>query len=207
MAFFLFGRRKSKSRKTVKKGKKPPAAVLRKCRKLKIKTTKKVGSKRVYRKLSLLRKLIKKKTKKSKRSKRSRKVHRRKSSFGRIKSRFQFGSAAEFTNAGPSNYGYNQKAMQKPGILNQSSQIVFDQAANDARPPNMRVPSDTKLPIYGVARPFFVDDVPTQVAPEWTGMGQPDGSIYNIGGPFVGYSKPASYGRRRRSTRRRRMVY
>lgn len=54
---FLFGK-KRKMRKTTKK---PPAALLKKCRKYRIKTTMKKGGKKVYRKVSVLKKLIKKK--------------------------------------------------------------------------------------------------------------------------------------------------
>jgi hypothetical protein len=205
MAFFLFGKKKkSKSRKTTKK---PPAAILKKCRKLKIKTTKKVGSKRVYKSVSMLKKLIRRKSKKTHR-KSHRKSHRRshrRSGFGKIKSRFQFGSAGEFTNSGPSDFGYNQKVMRRDGILNQSSQIIVDAAANAARPNGMIVDASTKLPIYGVGRPFFTETVPTQIAPEWNAMGQPDGSMYNVGGPFVGYSAPAAFGRMRRYRARRRV--
>lgn len=205
MAFFSFGKKK-RTRKSSKagKGRKPPAALLKKCRKLKIKTTKKRGSKRVYRSVSLLKKLIKRKARKARKTRKgSRKSHRR-SGFGRIKSRFQFGSAGEFTNSGPSDFGYNQKLMRRDGILNQSSQIIVDAAANTARPNGMVVDGTTKLPIYGVGRPFFTETMPTQISAEWNAMGQPDGTLYNVGGPFVGYSSPASFGRRVRRVRRTR---
>jgi hypothetical protein len=49
--------------------------------------------------------------------------------------------------------------------------------------------------MYGVYRPFFTEQVPTQVGPNGIGfMGQPDGSLYPVGGPFSKYS---SFGRRR----------
>jgi hypothetical protein len=195
MVFFSFGKkRKSTRRKSVKK---PPAAILKRCRKLKIKTTKKVGSRRVYRSLSLLRKLIKKKSKKikkAKKSKRSKKAKRR-SRFGSVKSKFSFGSGAYFSNAGPAGYGYNQPVVQNYGILPQSSQIVTAES-NFERPMGSQLP-EKDIPNYGVARPFFTENIPTQVGPKYTGMRQSDGSIYNIGGPFVGYRTPA-YGQRRR---------
>ena len=56
---------KSSRRKSVRK---PPAALLKRCRKYHIKTTKKVGKHRVYKSITVLKKLLKKKLKK--------KVHR-----------------------------------------------------------------------------------------------------------------------------------
>jgi hypothetical protein len=195
MAFFLFGKKRRTRRKAGKKTRKPPAAILKKCRKLKIKTTKKVGSKRVYRSISLLKKLIKNKSKKSKKS---RKVHRRK--HRKVKSKFSFGSST-FTNAGPSGYGYNQAIVQNPGILSQSSMIVTPES-NLARPTEMQLPLGQDL-AYGVGRNFFTETVPTQIAPNWNVMRQPDGSAYGVGGPFSAYKSPA-FGRRRvRMTRRK----
>jgi hypothetical protein len=185
MAFFLFGKKKRtrKSGKSGKKTRKPPAAILKKCRKLKIKTTKKVGSKRVYRSVSLLKKLIKNKSRKSKKTRRNRKV----------KGRFSFGSST-FTNAGPSGYGYNQPVQQNPGILSQSSMIVTPES-NLARPMGMQLPPGQDL-AYGVGRNFFTEIVPTQTPPQWGFMGQPDGSVFGVGAPFSAYNKPA-FGRRR----------
>lgn len=196
MATFLFG--KKKRRTTRKKGsRKPPASLLRKCKKLKIKCTRKVGNRRVYRKTSILKKLVSKKMKmhrrKGRKVHRRRRVHRRSTGFGRIrKSRF----GADFSNAGPSNYGYDQKVIQNPGILNQSSQIVTA-TTNDSRPTGLGLPGEF-VPTYGVGRPFFNETVPTQVGPNWNFMGQPDGSAFAVGGPFVGYKLPASFGRGRR---------
>lgn len=61
-----FGKRRRKSRKVKKtrKVKKIPKKIIRLCKKLKIKTTVKRGSKRVYKKLSVLKKQIKMKMKK-----------------------------------------------------------------------------------------------------------------------------------------------
>jgi hypothetical protein len=191
MAFFLFGKRKI--RRSAKKTKKPPAALLRRCRKLKIKTTKKVGRSKRYRSASLLKKLIKRKMKKMKKVKKMKhRTHRRRG--------FSFGSAA-FTNAGPANYGYNQPVVQTPGILSQSSQIVT-QASNATRPMDLQVPPGTP-DIYGVGRTFFTETVPTQYPPNWGFMGQPDGSMIPVGYPINGYKSPA-FGMRRR--RRRRQV-
>lgn len=187
MAFFLFGKKRRTRRKASKAGKKtrkPPAAILKKCRKLKIKTTKKVGSKRVYRSISLLKKLIKNKSRKSRKT---RKVHRK------VRSKFSFGSST-FTNAGPSGYGYNQQVVQNPGILSQSSMIVTPES-NLARPAEMQLPLGQDL-AYGVGRNFFTETVPTQIAPNWNVMRQPDGSAYGVGGPFSAYKSPA-FGRRK----------
>jgi hypothetical protein len=77
LSLFGFGKkRKSKNKRT---NKKPPAKLLRLCKKLKIKVTIKRGSKRVYKKVTLLKKLCKRKMK----LKKSRKVRKqRKSRFG-----------------------------------------------------------------------------------------------------------------------------
>jgi hypothetical protein len=73
-----FGKKKRSSRqvthhrKGTRKGKsarKPPASLLRRCKKYRIKTTKKSGKRRVYRKVSVLKKLLNKKLKKLKKSK------------------------------------------------------------------------------------------------------------------------------------------
>jgi len=59
MAFlgFSFGKKRKVSKKTSKKVAKPPAKLLRLCKKYRVKATKKVGSKRVYKKVSALKKL------------------------------------------------------------------------------------------------------------------------------------------------------
>jgi hypothetical protein len=77
LSLFGFGKkRKSKNKRT---NKKPPAKLLRLCKKLKIKVTIKRGRKRVYKKVTLLKKLCKRKMK----LKKSRKVRKqRKSRFG-----------------------------------------------------------------------------------------------------------------------------
>ena len=72
--------RKVKSRK-VRKGKssrkvKPPKALLRKCKKYHIKTTKKVGGRRVYRPTTVLKKLLRKKMKKMKKNHKVRRSRR-----------------------------------------------------------------------------------------------------------------------------------
>ncbi len=186
MAFFLFGKKKRSSRKP-RKASKPPAALLRKCRKFKIKTTKKVGKSRVYRSASLLKKLLKKKMKKAKKAK---KVHRKSKRSHRKYNRrgFSFGSSM-FTNAGPANYGYNQPVVQTPGIMSQSSQMVTANS-NPSRPMEMQL-APGELPVYGVGRPFFTETVPTQVPPQWDFLGQPDGSMFAVGSPIVGYRSPA----------------
>ena len=189
--FFSFGKKKRTSRSTKKKGsRKPPAALIRMCKKHGIKCTRKVGHKRVYKSVSVLKKQLRRKKnlkkKKSVRRKSVRKVRRS------TRRSFRFGDAAPFTPA--SNYGYNQSVPQAAGVLSQSSQVVT--AANNAnRPPGFGV-DPAALPIYGVYRPFFTENVPTSVGPSWNFMGQPDGSLYPVGGPFSGYT---SFGKRRRA--------
>jgi len=65
MLSFLFGKKKKKVRSVKRKGsRKPPANLIKACRKYKIKCTKKVGGRRVYKKISVIRKLISNKLKK-----------------------------------------------------------------------------------------------------------------------------------------------
>jgi hypothetical protein len=183
--FLSFGRKKRKSvKKTVKK---PPARLIKMCKKYRIKCTKKVGKKRVYKSVTVLKKQLKRKMKHHKAKKTVRNIKKRS-----VRRRFRFGDAAPFTN--PTDFGYNQKVQQAPGVLSQSSQVVTP-ANNINRPPGFGVdPSD--LPIYGVYRPFFTEQVPTMVGPNSIGfMGQPDGSLFPVGGPFSRYT---SFGKRRR---------
>ena len=187
--FLSFGKKK---RKSVKRSvRKPPAALLRKCRKYRVKTTIKRGRKRVYKKVSVLKKELSKKMKKAKKAKKTKRSRR---STGRkvIRRRFNFGSSgAPFVNS--PNFGYNQAIPQAAGTLSQSSQVVSDINANQNRPPGFGL--DTKnVPTFGVYRPFFTENVPCQVGPSWNFMGQPDGSEFPVGGPFSGFS---SFGRRR----------
>jgi len=178
--FLSFG----KKRRIVRKNRKPPASLLRKCKKHHIKTTIKRGKKRVYKKVSILKKELRRKIAKARKthktgrkgSRKSRKVVRR---------RFHFGSAAPFVN--PSNYGYNQAVPQAAGTLAQSSQVIPNAIANENRPPGFGV-SSSAIPTFGVYRPFFTENVPTTVGPSWNFMGQPDGTSYPVGGPFAGYT-------------------
>jgi hypothetical protein len=204
MAIFLFGKKKKMRRRSSKKSRKlvrkPPASILKKCKKLKIKATKKVGSKRIYRSLSLLKRLIKRKMRKMK--KKDKAMSKRRMSFGyRRRRRFQFGAPAEFSNAGPSGYGFNQDLVQKYGILNQSNMIVPDQESNIIRPGKLQMPID-EIPVHGVGRKFFNEMVPTQLPAEWSFYRQPNGDLLPNGAPFYRYTAPAAFGRRRRRTRR-----
>lgn len=186
----FFGSRK-KTRKSVKKtGKRPARSLLKMCRKYKIKCTRKVGRRRVYKSTTVLKRQLRKKMKLAKRSKRSKRSKRR------VRRQFRFGNTA--TNSSvftpPTNFGYNQKVQQAQGVLSQSSQVVTP-ANNINRPPGFGV-DPASLPVYGVYRPFFTEQVPTQVGPNSIGfMGQPDGSLYPVGGPF---SKFTQFGKRRR---------
>ena len=183
MGFFSFGKKKKRSVKKKKVVRKPPAKLLKMCKKLKIKVTIKRGKKKVYKSVKVLKKLISKKRKQLKKKKSPR------------RNRFSFGNSAPFVN--PAGYGYNQPVIQNQGILNQSSQMVTSSSDNANRPPGLNLPNGS-VPTYGVYRPFFTEQVPTQVGPRDLGfMGQPDGSLYPVGGPFSGYKTP-SFGKRRR---------
>ena len=193
MGFFSFGKRKKTKRSTKGRGRKPPAAILRKCKKLRIKVLIKKGKKRVYRKLGLLKKLIKRKMK-SKRTKKSKKSKRSKRSKRVLRRRFGFGSAS-FSNNVP-NYGYNQPVVQNLGSLPQTNQYVTA-ASNDLRPPELSL-SQAESRVMGVYRPFFGDQVPTQVGPrDLMFMGQSDGTSFPVGGPFARFTTP--FGRKRRA--------
>jgi len=194
----LFGKRRSRKVRKARKVHKLPTKIVKMCRYLKIKCTKKVGNHRVQRSLTVLKRLIKKRMKmrkshkKVRRVKRVRRVRQRRSRFG--------SSIGGFSNAGPSNYGYNQKVEQYPNILSQSSQMVTS-GTNQFRPNGLGL-SEEYVPTYGVGRQFFTETVPTQVGPNWNFMGQPDGTMYPVGGPFSRYTSPA-FGRRRMERRRR----
>ena len=193
MNFFSFGKKKRRSTKG-KSVRKPPAALLRKCKRHRIKCTMKKGGKRVYRKTSVLKKLLRRKMKKMKKARKHRKVHRRRAAgFGRRRRRSGFGMGSPFLN--PDNYGYNQKVQQYPQTLSQSSSVV-DSKSNLTRPEGMTVDS-ANVPVYGVNREFFGQKVPTQVPANWNFMGQPNGSLYPVGAPFYGYTKPInSFGKK-----------
>ena len=58
MGLFDFGKkRRTVKRKMVKSHRKPPARLLKLCKKYRVKATKKVGGKRVYKKVAVLKKL------------------------------------------------------------------------------------------------------------------------------------------------------
>ena len=191
--FLSFGRKKRKTSLKKKNVKKPPARLIKMCKKYHIKVTKKVGKKRVYKKVAVLKKQLKRKMKNVRKSKKTVGKGKKKSVKKKtVRRRFHFGNAATFSQ--PTNYGYNQKVEQAPGVLSQSSQVVTP-ANNINRPPGFGV-DPSQLPIYGVYRPFFTEQVPTMVGPNSIGfMGQPDGSLFPVGGPFSAYT---SFGKRRR---------
>ena len=196
MALFSFGKKK-RVRSTRKSGKKPPAALLKKCRKFKIKTTMKKGNKKVYRKVRVLKKLLAKRMRKlhKKRHTKRRVVHRRKRVVQRRRG-MGFGEVTDYPfNPSPVNYGYNTPVQQYPGTLSQSS-TVSNEKMNISRPEGTGVPQDN-LPVYGVYRNFFGQDVPTQIPPNWDFMGQPDGSVFAVGSPFQRYTKPIAFGKKR----------
>ena len=78
--FFGFGRKK-RSSKSAGKHKKPPARLIKMCKRHKIKCTKKVGKRRVYKSVTVLKRQLKKKMKhrKGKRSRKTRRTRRRRS--------------------------------------------------------------------------------------------------------------------------------
>ena len=202
MALFSFGKKRKVSRK---KGKKPPAALLKKCKKHGIKTTMKKGGKRVYRKISVLKRLLARKIKshrkKSKSHRKKSKSHRKKPrrcwSMGR---RSRFGEVAGYSFENPLNYGYNQPDKQYPQTLSQSSTVVNEQM-NNSRVEGLTL-EKSQVPTYGVFREFFGQDVPTQVPPNWNFMGQPDGSLFAVGSPMQRYTKPInSFGKKNKKTR------
>ena len=187
MVLFSFGKRRKKSKKICKK---PPAALLKRCRKYHVKTTMKRGKHRVYRKVSILKKLLARKIRKMKKSRKSRKSHKK-----TYKRRSHFGlSEYDFTK--PSNYGYNSKVQQYPGTLSQTISTVT--AKNNISRPEGFSFQDGEIPSYGVYRQFFGEQVPTQVPANFNFMGQPDGNLMAVGLPFQRYTTPNSFGKRRR---------
>jgi hypothetical protein len=203
LSLLNFGKKKRKSRS--KKGRKPPAKILKMCKRFKIKCTKKVGKRRVYKSAATLKKQLKRKMRKVRRrksGKKSRRTRRRVSSFGfsfgALKTRrSRFGATPAAFNQ-PGNYGYNQAVVQNPGILSQTSQVVTAES-NGSRPTQMQLPPGN-IPTYGTNKMFFTESVPTTVPPEWFVMGQPDGPPVPVGSPFYGYKTP--FGRRRKVRRR-----
>ena len=199
MAVFSFGKKIKRRVHTRKGAKKPPAALLKKCRKHHIKTTMKKGGRKVYRKVSVLKKLLARKLRTLK--KKGRKVHSRKTTHsGRVPLRgMGFGSSMGSAFIQPANYGYGQNIEQYPQLLSQSSQVSNSQM-NLSRPEGMGL-VEADLPVYGVYRNFFGQEVPTQLPANYNFMGQPDGSLYPVGAPFQAYKKPiASFGKKKRST-------
>jgi len=196
---FHFGKKKRKSRS--KKVRKPPAKLLKMCKRFKIKCTKKVGKRRVYKSASVLKKQLKQKMRKSRKVRKVRRVSRFGFSFGALKSRrSRFGMPSAYNNNVP-NYGYNQSAAQNPGILSQTSQVATADS-NGSRPNGMQLPPGN-IPTYGTNKMFFTESVPTTVPPEWFVMGQPNGvPPVPVGSPFYGYKTP--FGRRYKKMVRRR---
>jgi hypothetical protein len=193
MKLFSFG----KKRKTRKVSKKPPAALLKRCRKYRIKTTMKKGGKRVYRKVALLKKLLKKKIRKMKKARKVRKVSKktRKSKSRKVKRRMGFGADGyEFTK--PANYGFDQSVQQYPGTLSQTISTIT--AKNNISRPEGFSFEEGQLPAYGVFRDFFGEAVPTQVPPNYNFMGQPDKSLMPVGYPFQRFTTANSFGKRLR---------
>ncbi len=117
MDLFSFGKRRRKIKRTVKT---PPKALLRRCKKYRIKTTVKRGIRRVYKTVKVLKKLLSKKLKKIKKMrKRAKKMRKRVKKNKTHKVRYAgFGELNAFSK--PSNYGYNQEVVQTEGVLPQT---------------------------------------------------------------------------------------
>jgi len=206
-----FGKKK-RSRRVKRAVRKPPARLLKLCKRYGIKTTRKVGRRRVYKPVKYLKKaclkrarsLVKKLKKLKKRAasfgRRGKMSHRRKS-MRRPRSRstryLAFGNVMGSTFEQPENGGYNQPVKVTQQTLSQTSSVVNNKT-NSSRPGAMQLPAGTG-DVYGVNREFFGQKVPTQTPPEWNYMIQPDGSYYPVGAPFYGYKTPiatAAFGKK-----------
>ena len=184
MGIFSFS---TKKRVVLKKHvKKPPANIIKQCKKYKIKITVKRGSKRIYKKLSILKKQIKKARKKSK--KKVRKTVRKRRY---IRRNFRFGSAPFVKSE---KFGYDEKEKASLGILDQSISMVT-QKNNINRPPGFGL-EPNMIPTYGTYAPFFGEKIPKVIPPNWNFMGQPDGSLYPVGAPFSRYTT-AAFGKKK----------
>ena len=178
--FFLFGKKQKSKRRHSKK---PPASLLKMCKKYKVKTMKRVGNKKVYKRSSVLKKQCKVKARLMKKQKHKAKPSNRRtrrSGFGNTVMGYQFEN--------PLNYGFNQPVKQYPQVLSQSNSVVNKQM-NNLRPDSMKL-SSSDLPVYGTYRKFFGQDVPTQLPPQWNFMGQNGGSSVAVGSPFYKYTSP-----------------
>lgn len=184
---------------------KPPSALIKKAKKYHIKVTKKVGRKRVYKRVSLLKKQIKKAIRKLRKSRKVRKVRKgrkvrkvRKSRKVRKVRKSHFGGAqpAMFESES-AQYGYYNPVDQYPGTESQSSSYVADLARNSDRPLDFQLPPDA-VPTYGTYKAFFGQDVPSVPPPRWNFMGQADGSMVAVGSPFYGFKTPSTaFGKKR----------
>lgn len=151
---------------------KPPAALIKKAKKYHIKVTKKVGRKRVYKRVSILKKQIKKAIRKLRKSRKVRKVRKsrkvrkgrkvrkvrkvRKGRKVRKVRKSRFGGAQPATyDPYVAKFGYNMPVDQVPGTQSQSSSYVSDLARNSARPLDFQLPVDA-VPTYGTYKAFLV---------------------------------------------------
>jgi uncharacterized FlgJ-related protein len=83
----FFGKKRRRSVKKGKKSRKPPARLIKLCKKYRIKVTKKVGKKRIYKSVTVIKKQLKRKMK-------NKKSHSRRSQFGK----FNFGDTNKIEN-------------------------------------------------------------------------------------------------------------
>ena len=177
----------------LKKVPKPPAALIKKAKKYHIKVTKKVGRKRVYKRVSILKKQIKKAIRKLRKLRKLRKVRK-----GRKVRKVRKGRRSHFGGAQPATYksevprfDYYNSVDQYPGTQSQSSAYVASLDRNSARPSEFQLPNNA-VPTYGTYKAFFGQDVPSVPPPRWNFMGQPDGTMVAVGSPFYRYDTPSS---------------
>jgi len=208
-----FGKKK-RSRRVKRAVRKPSARLLKLCKRYGIKTTRKVGRRRVYKPVKVLKKaclkrarsIVKKLKKLKKRAasfgQRRKAGCARKSMYSRHRRSRRNNRCSAFGMMGspfeqPAKYGFNQPVKVSQQTLSQTNSVV-DNKMNSSRPDGKQLAAGD-MPIYGTYREFFGQKSPTQVPPEWNFMGQPDGSLYPVGAPFYAYKTPiaaAAFGKK-----------
>ena len=174
---------KTKFGKVVKK---PPKKLLYICKKLKVKTTTKRGSKRVYKSVSTLKRACLKKIKNLKKKyysfgKRTRRRTKRKVSKRKVSRRTTVMKGGVGHMGKLYSYGKKTSRFGTPAPFS-SNQGNF--GYNDPYPTNSGVNYYTTQG-SGFYKPFFGADVPAVIPPEWDCNRQPDGSCVPVGSPFL----------------------
>jgi hypothetical protein len=196
MLQFLFGKKKKRS-----VPKPPPRKIMLLAKKYGVKVSLKRGSKVVYKPL----RVIKKQITRNKKLFLKKDLNIKKAGYRRVKSRFGGMRPGVFEKE--SDFGYKQDARQVPGIPSYTNSVIPNNLSNLARVSRARDGMefrDTRLPkkdipIYGVGKVFFNQVVPGNMSPSWNAMGQPDGTLLQVGWPFAGYKK-AEFGKKRRKS-------